>query len=342
MLTYLYLSQPRILLIDEPDAHLHSRLQSSLGELFRRVAKDLDAQVFLSTHSLDLIDTFGTNEVIVVDSRKKVLHPLGHNVDLVSTLVDANVVDVSALSRILSSRRIVVVEDKDQTVLKAIDKSIGSPLYSSNSEAYVLPAKGVGNFRAIGQLGEVLQQIVGREFDMLFVQDRDGMPDFLVEPFLQAQLNGGIQPVLLDRHEIESYLISVALIKHTANELGRTIQTRTINKAIKDAAQSLKANARRMSRETAKGVNRHLGQANRLSDVDLEEKVDEWFDALDLTDVEVVSKVFPGKELLSKVLNTLNNDQTNKLTRGNLVAHLNDELISHDIHDVIRRLAERA
>lgn len=110
MLTYLYLNKPRILLIDEPDAHLHSKLQARLGDLFRRIASDLDAQVFLSTHSLDLIDTFSTNDVIVIDSSKKKLAPIGQNSDLVSTLVNADVVDVSALSRLLSSRRLVVVE----------------------------------------------------------------------------------------------------------------------------------------------------------------------------------------------------------------------------------------
>ena len=47
MLTYLYLSQPKILFIDKPDADLHSRLQARLGQLFRRVGTDLNAQVFL-------------------------------------------------------------------------------------------------------------------------------------------------------------------------------------------------------------------------------------------------------------------------------------------------------
>ena len=56
MLTYLYLNQPRILLIDEPDAHLHSKLQARLGELFRRVSKDLNARYFLAPiHWISLI-----------------------------------------------------------------------------------------------------------------------------------------------------------------------------------------------------------------------------------------------------------------------------------------------
>lgn len=340
ILTYLYLSKPRILLIDEPDAHLHSRLQSSLGGLFRRVADDLDAQVFLSTHSLDLIDTFGTNDVIVVDSTKETIRPLGQNVDLVSTLVDANIVDVSALSRLLSSRSIVVVEDKDQTVLKAIDKAIGSPLYSTSSDAYVMPAKGVGNFRAIGQLGHVLQQIIGREFDVSFIQDRDGLPDFLEQPFLDAQTSDDIRPVLLQRHEIESFLVVPELIKHAASESGSTIQTRSINKAIVDAATDLKANARRMCRETAKGVNRHLPSETKVKEADLEEQVDEWFDKLDLSDIETVVKVFPGKELLASVLKKLNHAHSTDLTRGILVAHLSEEFVPADIRQTIRDLAK--
>lgn len=339
MLTYLYLSKPRVLLIDEPDAHLHSRLQSALGELFRRVAKDLDAQVFLSTHSLDLIDTFGTNEVIVVDSGQKILRPLGQDVDLVSTLVDANVVDVSALSRILASRKLVVVEDKDQTVFKAFDKAIGSPLYSSQSESYVLPAKGTGNFRALAQLGEVLSQIVGRQFDLSFLQDRDGMPDFLEKPFLASQNSAGIHAVLLERHEIESYLLEPELIQKAGRAIGRRITKPAAKKAIMQAAQELRAAARRQSREAAKSVNRHLEPPERMNDSTLEEKVDGWFDSLDLENIEVVRRVFPGKELLIETLKQLNEGKPERITRGKLVAAVHADTIPKDIQDTIRQLA---
>lgn len=77
VLTYVYLTKPKVLLIDEPDAHLHSRLQARLGEVFRRVASDLKAQLFISTHSVDLIDTFSTDQVLVVDASRKVNRPIG-------------------------------------------------------------------------------------------------------------------------------------------------------------------------------------------------------------------------------------------------------------------------
>jgi energy-coupling factor transporter ATP-binding protein EcfA2 len=339
MLTNLYLSKPRILLIDEPDAHLHSRLQSALGELFRRVAKDLDAQVFLSTHSLDLIDTFNTNEVIVIDSGQRVLRPLGHDVDLVSTLVDANIVDVSALSRILASRKLVVVEDKDQTVLKAFDKAIGSPLYSSRSDSYVLPAKGSGNFRALAALGNVLTQIIGRQFDLSFLQDRDGMPDFLEGPFLASQGSAGINAVLLGRHEIESYLLEPQLMESVAVAMGMRLTKQEATRAILKSAQGLKAAARRQSRESAKQVNRHLPADDKMTESKLEVKVDQWFDSLDLDDLDVIRRVFPGKELLAKTLEQLNEGKSQRITRGKLVAAVHVDTLPEDIENTVKQLA---
>lgn len=338
MLTYLYLSKPRILLVDEPDAHLHSKLQARLGELFRRVASDLDAQVFLSTHSLDLIDTFSTNDVLVVDAKKKAIAPVGRNADLVSVLVDANVVDVSALSRLLASRRLVVIEDEDQTILKAADKAIGSPLFSIKSSSFVLPAKGVGNFRAIAQLGTVLKGLTGTSFELTFVQDRDGMPDFLVQGFLKSQTGDGIAAHLLERHEIESYLLEPALIARAAALVGRNITLAVAKNAILSAAENLKARARRASLETARNVSRHLPKSERLGDVELEEKVYDWFDQHDLGSLPAVQRLFPGKELVQETLKILNANQKRSLTRGHLVASMTEEHLASDLVELLRAI----
>jgi ABC-type cobalamin/Fe3+-siderophores transport system ATPase subunit len=340
MLTYLYLTQPRVLLIDEPDAHLHSKLQARLGELFRRVSTDLDAQVFLSTHSLDLIDTFSTNDVLVVDSTKRTVSPIGKNADLISTLVDANVVDVSALSRLLASRSLVVVEDEDLVVLKAFDKAVGSPLYSPKSGCYVLPAKGVGNFRAIADLGKVLAGLTGTKFELAFLQDRDGMPDLIVDRFLKSQARDGVGPRLLGRHEIENYLVEPELFVRAAKWLGRKVTEAQATTAILQAAEATKARARRLSLETATGVNRHLVGPDRWKDADLEEAVYKWFDGLDPKSLDVVQRVWPGKELLQESLKILNQGATKALSRGGLVASLHATVVPDELRDLLVSTAE--
>lgn len=332
MLTYLYLKKPSILLIDEPDAHLHSKLQSRLGDLFRRVAADLGAQVFLSTHSLDLIDTFSTNNVIVVDAAKKNLSPIGYNSDLVSTLIDADIVDVSALSRLLSSRKLVVVEDRDQTILKALDKVLGSKLYSSKSTSYVLSSHGVSNFRAVAELGKILGNMTGSAFDVTFIQDRDGMPDFLVDQFLQSQRLEGVAPYLLGRHEVENYLIEPQLLVDAAAIAGHKIGYEDVIDSIVKAADELKATARRASRECARVINRVLPK--KMEEKELDIATDKWFDDLDLDDLETIRTVFPGKELLPIILRRLSG-QGKSITKGHCVASLKQEYVSEDMKTLI-------
>ncbi len=334
MLTYLYINKPQILLIDEPDAHLHSKLQSRLGELFQKVAKDLDAQVFLSTHSLDLIDTFSTEEVIVVDATKNTLSPIGSDSELVSTLIDADIIDVSALSRLLSSRKIVVVEDKDQTVLKAIDKSCGSPLYSSKSDSYVISARGVSNFKAVYGIGKVLSGLAGTEFDITFVQDRDGMPDFIEDLFTSSQDDDGVNAFLLKRHEIENYLLEPNLIVESVKNCGGSITAKKVSEIILNVAQGIKAEARQACVKCAELANRHLSDKTKVKDLDL--KVHKWFDELDLFKLETIQKVFPGKELLPKVVQSLNKEVDVKITRGNIVSAIKESLVAKDIVDFLK------
>lgn len=52
---YLILFEPRIMLIDEPDAHLHPDKQERLIEALERAASDYDTQIILTTHSPHIV-----------------------------------------------------------------------------------------------------------------------------------------------------------------------------------------------------------------------------------------------------------------------------------------------
>ena len=341
VLTYLYLTKPKYLLIDEPDAHLHSSLQARLGDLFQKVASDLNAQLFISTHSLDLIDSFSTEQVLLVNSTKKNIRSLGSDSDLIEAMVKAGVVDISSISRILTSKRIVVIEDKDQSILKAIDKSLGNLLFPSKSPCYVLSSMGASNFPAVAEIGKVLSVLSASKIKITFIQDRDGMPDFIVENFRKSQEKHGIKVKLLGRHEIESYLIEPSLIRKAAKRADHIISTKSIEKAILAAANSLRAEAQRMCLLTARNINRRLPKKlGKYKDKELEIKVYEWFDQLDLTSLNVVRNVFPGKELLKRTLINLNNKYNIGLTREKLVAALIKKHIASDLQDMIIKLTK--
>lgn len=52
---YLILFEPKVMLIDEPDAHLHPNRQERLIEALEQAARDYDTQIILSTHSPHIV-----------------------------------------------------------------------------------------------------------------------------------------------------------------------------------------------------------------------------------------------------------------------------------------------
>jgi energy-coupling factor transporter ATP-binding protein EcfA2 len=52
---YLILVRPKLVLIDEPDAHLHPDKQERLVEVLERAAKEFDSQIVLTTHSPHIV-----------------------------------------------------------------------------------------------------------------------------------------------------------------------------------------------------------------------------------------------------------------------------------------------
>ena len=328
ILTYLYLSKPNILLIDEPDAHLHSQLQGRLGALFRQVAKDLKAQVFLSTHSIDLIDTAAPHEVIVVDARKSDIQPLAASTQLVDALVAAGIVENSSLSRIIASRRMVIVEDESLSLFKVIDRITGAGMFSLSSGAFVKSARGESNFPHFKELANIIGAFTGKPIEIVFIHDRDGLPDFLAKDYIDSMKTKQMEVRLLERHELESYLVSPELFSEATEGNAKPDE---IKKIIVAAGNTLKQEARQMCRKTAKAVNRHLPDGRRRKDDDLEREVDGWFDDLDNTNWKVVATVWPGKELLKEIREQLHQNRGIDVRPGKLestlkAAHLPEEL----------------
>ncbi|MEO1299154.1 MAG: ABC transporter ATP-binding protein, partial [Cyanobacteria bacterium J06636_16] len=56
LLSYIYLFQPEVILLDEPDSHLHPNNQRALVSLLSRLANERATQILMATHSRHVID----------------------------------------------------------------------------------------------------------------------------------------------------------------------------------------------------------------------------------------------------------------------------------------------
>jgi hypothetical protein len=71
-----------------------------------------------------------------------------------------------------------------------------------------------------------------------------------------------------------------------------------------------------------------------MKEHELDLRVYKWFDSLDLNDFRTIQRVFPGKEVLRKVLQSLGGSGR-AITKGNCIAALKRELVPADMVELI-------
>ncbi|NBB81724.1 MAG: AAA family ATPase [Verrucomicrobia bacterium] len=118
---YLVYFRPRLLLVDEPDSHLHPDMQERLVAELMNAAKDYDSQVILTTHSPSVVRSLGSDANLVwmrdgemvSDKTDEIRRDMGWGLLDKSILLITEDKKVSMLNRILSqwpdlNRRTVV------------------------------------------------------------------------------------------------------------------------------------------------------------------------------------------------------------------------------------------
>lgn len=113
---YVLLFKPALLLVDEPDSHIHPSRQKNLGLALERVSKEFHCKVIISTHSRHLV-TSASESVKVVWMKDGRIVPESER-ELVAILMD-----LGALDQLDPTAKIIIyTEDKDTTILeKALD-----------------------------------------------------------------------------------------------------------------------------------------------------------------------------------------------------------------------------
>lgn len=136
ILAYVNLYKPRLLILDEPDSHLHPNNQRRLAKVLIELAEQRDFQVLLSTHSRHLLDALRDDATIHwIRDGTRVSDEQYSDVEV---LMEVGALDRGDLLKAGKTKCVVLTEDDDVSCIKALLEAAGFNL----AETELWPYKG--------------------------------------------------------------------------------------------------------------------------------------------------------------------------------------------------------
>ncbi|MFT3893295.1 MAG: AAA family ATPase [Anaerolineales bacterium] len=191
------------IILDEPDVYMHADLQRKLI----RILKDINRQVVVATHSVEIMAEVEAQDVLVINrlSSKSVY---ASSIPSVQKVID-NIGGIHniQLARLWNSQKCLFVEGKDIAFLKALQNLL---FPRSNEAIDTIPNLQLGgwggwNFALGSKL--LLKNAIGENIKAYCIFDSDfHTQDEIDERYKQAQ-ERDIQLHVWDKKEIENYFI---------------------------------------------------------------------------------------------------------------------------------------
>jgi ABC-type lipoprotein export system ATPase subunit len=212
VLTYLYLQTPGIVLLDEPDAHLHSSLQKLVVDLLNSLNRQERVQVILATHSKEIINYVDASHILPISRGQKTALSLEHHSSVLPILQDLGAIDNADLAALTASKRCVFVEGRsDKRTLARFAARLNSTVFEGHTQVVTIPMMGVDHpERYVGL--DIFESFVGTPIRALIVRDRDGLPDNLVDEIREYVAKQNRAVVVLNKTHIENYLLVPSVI----------------------------------------------------------------------------------------------------------------------------------
>ena len=211
LLTFLNTRPSSVLLLDEPDAHLHWILQDAiLGEL-HTVAARQRSQLIVATHSEEIINSAEPDSLCVLFDTPRML---GSTIDRNRLLNALKLVSNTDIMNSLQAKGVLFTEDyTDLEILKAWAVKLNHRFATILPHDILLKKMGGSDFQRARQFYEAITLV--RDIPGLVLLDRDARREIESQPITGK----GLQRVRWARYEIENYLLHPEVLKRYVSKL---------------------------------------------------------------------------------------------------------------------------
>lgn len=200
-----------IIIIDEPELHLHPELARKLLHLMREIKPE--NQIWCATHSADLIDEAGRERTFYLrasaDRKKAECMPATEEGSEIQILRDL----FGYSGYVGISRKVVFSEGRDSS---ADRRTFANVLPGLSKEIKIIP---VGSWENLYRLNGAILALLESDFarcEFFLIRDRDYLTDEAVKKHL-ARSQGRL--FVLSRYHIENFLLDEVLISTVLRDL---------------------------------------------------------------------------------------------------------------------------
>ncbi|EPF1841303.1 ATP-dependent nuclease [Pseudomonas aeruginosa] len=205
--SYINLFSPKVLLLDEPDSHLHPNNQKALAAELIEVAKN-GTKIVISTHSRHIIDAL-KDDAKLVWLRNGVIEEDAPDYEL-NALLEIGALNVG--ERLRNPSKIILTEDSDTSLFELLLEANGYDL----DDCDILSYSGCTNISTAVALIEHIkrshpnaQYIIHRDRDFLSPEDLERYTDKLTPH--------GVEIFIPDGNDLEHHFIMPEHISETCN-----------------------------------------------------------------------------------------------------------------------------
>lgn len=274
ILAYIALYRPKLLILDEPDAHLHPNNQRRLMRLVCELAVEGDFQVILSSHSRHLLDELeGTARKHWIRGGSRVDDS---EYDSIAALFDIGALDRGDLLRAGKVKCVVLSEDQDSHCIRELLKASGIAIGDVEIWSY----RGCSNRDTAVALARVVSQHAPKTA-ILIHRDRDYLNDEEVKSYRESIEKSCPNSVVfvtdgtdaeshfLSADHLSSLLISLpreqveALVQRASDEMADESLKTYINSRLQIESQRLKSEGKTVNIGDFSVTTTKLFEANR-------------------------------------------------------------------------------
>lgn len=227
ILSYIHTFAPTIVVLDEPDSHLHPNNQRLLCALLRQIAEERKTQVLLTTHSRHVVDALGSSANFLWVRNSTVEHATRD--DEIGILLDIGALDVKERVGTQGTKIVVLTEDEQTRGLEAILEASGFDINAT----VILPYFGATTIKNLRPLVRMIRSSNSKAIIVLH-RDRDYLEESEASDWEQQVRSLRVESFLTDGTDIESFFVNPLHLAELNSQADAEIFQQIVSKVATD------------------------------------------------------------------------------------------------------------